>query len=277
MLENTITPGQILKSERERQQKTFNEIARHLRLAPTQIRALEEDNYLQLPGPTFVRGFMRNYARHLGLDAQELLRLYEERFTPPPAVISNEPVPRRRISLKLPTSWAAGLVIVVAIAGAAVAYITPTQNPALGSHANLPALSSALLPSVSTLHPAPLSHAKQSGSATRAHNTATPSEVKSHEVQNEPSVEVTSTPNSQELLARLKFFFEDDAWVEVRDQAKQKIFAHLNFKGTEKVIEGTPPLSLVVGNAKAVRITYNDEEVDLAPYMRNNIAKLSLD
>ena len=274
MLENTITPGQILKSERERQQKTFNDIARHLRLTPTQIRALEEDSYSQLPGQTFVRGFMRNYARHLGLDAQELLRLYEERFAAPPAVISDEPAPQARISFKLPTSWAAGAVVVVAIAVTAIAYITPRQNPALGPQANLPTIDSTPLPSISTLRPIHLNPVKQSSSL--PHNTPMSSE-EIREVQGEPPSAIVSTPAPQELLARLKFFFEDDAWVEVRDQDKQKIFAHLNFKGTEKVIEGVPPLSLVVGNAKSVRITYNDEEVDLAPYMRNNIAKLSLD
>lgn len=270
MLENVITPGQVLKRERERQQKTFNDIARHLRLTPTQIRALEEDSYAQLPGPTFVRGFMRNYARHLGLDAKELLRLYEERFTPPPVVVSDEPAPQARISIKLPTSWAAGLVVVLAIAGTAI--VTFKQNPAWGPQANLPAISSGLLPSASTLPTVHLNPAKPSPPL----RTAMPS-GDTLEVQSEPSLAVASTAAPQELLARLKFFFEDDAWVEVRDQAKQKIFAHLNFKGTEKVIEGMPPLSLVVGNAKAVRITYNDEEVDLAPHMRNNIAKLSLD
>jgi cytoskeleton protein RodZ len=38
-------------------------VAQQLKLAPRQVRALEEENFGMLPGRTFTRGFMRNYAR----------------------------------------------------------------------------------------------------------------------------------------------------------------------------------------------------------------------
>jgi cytoskeleton protein RodZ len=42
------------------------------------LRALEADDHPRLPAPPFVRGFLRAYARHVGLQADEVLLRYEE-------------------------------------------------------------------------------------------------------------------------------------------------------------------------------------------------------
>ena len=49
---------------------SIDAVAQQLKLAPRQVVALEEDNFPQLPGRTFMRGFMRNYARLLHLDTR---------------------------------------------------------------------------------------------------------------------------------------------------------------------------------------------------------------
>ena len=59
-------PGAILLEERRRQSLSLTDVARQLKLSPRQVEALERDDYAALPGPVFVRGFMRNYARHAG-------------------------------------------------------------------------------------------------------------------------------------------------------------------------------------------------------------------
>jgi cytoskeleton protein RodZ len=42
-------------------------------------------------------------------------------------------------------------------------------------------------------------------------------------------------------------------------------------------VVGPPPLFLVIGNAAAVRLTYNDKPVDLKPYVQIEVARLTLD
>ena len=49
---------------------TIDAVAQQLKLAPRQVRALEDGDFTHLPGRTFVRGFMRNYARLVRLDAE---------------------------------------------------------------------------------------------------------------------------------------------------------------------------------------------------------------
>ena len=68
--------GGALRAARENQGLTVHEIASRLRLSPKQIEAIEADNYATLPEPTIVRGFIRNYAKLLKIDAQPLLDAY---------------------------------------------------------------------------------------------------------------------------------------------------------------------------------------------------------
>ncbi|MFO1319908.1 MAG: DUF4115 domain-containing protein [Burkholderiales bacterium] len=71
------TAGQQLHEARERLGLSVADVARHLKLHPRQVEALERDAFADLPGPVFVRGFMRNYARLVGLDGEALVGLAE--------------------------------------------------------------------------------------------------------------------------------------------------------------------------------------------------------
>ena len=68
--------GGALRAARESQGLSVHEIASRLRLSPKQIDAIEADNFAALPEPTIVRGFIRNYAKLLKIDAQSLLDAY---------------------------------------------------------------------------------------------------------------------------------------------------------------------------------------------------------
>jgi len=65
--------GEILRKAREERGETLSDIARTLKLSANQLEALENGRYDILPGPTFVRGFLRNYANYLGVPPDPLL------------------------------------------------------------------------------------------------------------------------------------------------------------------------------------------------------------
>lgn len=77
-----LTPGQRLAAAREAQGQSIEDVVRHTKLSRRQVMALESDAHDQLPGPVFVRGFMRNYARHLQLDPAPLLAALDAKSTP---------------------------------------------------------------------------------------------------------------------------------------------------------------------------------------------------
>jgi len=69
------TAGARLRAARESAGLSIEAVAQQLKLAPRQVRALEDDDFQRLPGRTFVRGFARNYARFLQLDPDTVVGL----------------------------------------------------------------------------------------------------------------------------------------------------------------------------------------------------------
>ena len=67
------TPGQVLAETRERQGLSRAEVAQRLHMSPLQVEALEAGDYARLPKGTFLRGFVRNYAKLVGVDAEPLV------------------------------------------------------------------------------------------------------------------------------------------------------------------------------------------------------------
>lgn len=78
------------------------------------------------------------------------------------------------------------------------------------------------------------------------------------------------------LGSEVKLQFDDEAWVEIRDHAGKVVFAQLNKPGSEQVVAGDGPWTLVVGNARHVRVYYQGDPVDLAPHTRLDVARLTL-
>ena len=65
--------GARLKREREQRKITLDEIAVATKIATRFLVAIEEDQFDQLPGGIFNKGFVRAYARHLGLDENQTI------------------------------------------------------------------------------------------------------------------------------------------------------------------------------------------------------------
>src|SRR6266699_7255314 len=68
-------PGARLRAAREASGLSLDQVAQQLKLAPRQVKALEDEDFGKLPGRTFARGFVRNYARLLNLDGDHLLSM----------------------------------------------------------------------------------------------------------------------------------------------------------------------------------------------------------
>jgi len=69
--------GNYLKREREFRQIALIEVSKATCISSGTLNALESDQFDQLPGEAFVRGFLKAYARHVGLDVADVLLRYE--------------------------------------------------------------------------------------------------------------------------------------------------------------------------------------------------------
>ena len=70
--------------------------------------------------------------------------------------------------------------------------------------------------------------------------------------------------------------FERDCWVEVRDGAGRIVFSQLNRAGSQQEVAGRPPLTMTLGAARGVKLSYNGKPVDLSPYTKIDVARLTL-
>src|SRR5512139_2352546 len=109
--------GAVLREAREQQGLSVADVANRIKFAPRQIEAMEADDYAQLPEATFVRGFVRSYARLLEIDAAPLLAAL-----PQTHVQQAAPAPEKKtIEVPFPSVLAARKANIMWFAGALVA------------------------------------------------------------------------------------------------------------------------------------------------------------
>ncbi len=110
-------PGEVLKRARQARKLDLETAADQLNLSAQVVRALEEDAYEKLPSPTFIRGYIRCYARLLKLSGDDLVRSYER------IVMTQQLEPQEAAEVakvkpqKIKKGWIVlGLLVVIAVA-----------------------------------------------------------------------------------------------------------------------------------------------------------------
>ncbi len=265
-LEAVRSPGQAFRTARERMGLSLADAARQMRLSARQVEALEADDYGHLPSPIFVRGFIRNYSKLLQIDAEPLLRQAEHTMPVKPAGVivprpAGVPFPsaRRR-------AWRqyAMVAIVLAIGIPFVVYEV-TRDPQPVKSVAKPA--AAVMPATAE-QPVVMPTAAALVSAAESPVNAA--------LQAAPGAMIPAV-RGQPGPGRIRLVFDRESWVEIRDGQGQKIFSQLNPAGTMQIVQGMPPFSLVIGNAAGVRLAYNDKAVDLAPHIKVEVARFTLE
>ncbi len=74
----SLTLGEKLRKLRQQYRMSYAEIAKATRIQAKYLEALENGTYEKLPAEVYVRGFLRSYARYLGLDDEAFLKLYDK-------------------------------------------------------------------------------------------------------------------------------------------------------------------------------------------------------
>lgn len=77
-METVESVGDFFRQVRETKGLSLDDVASKTRIHPDFLRALEEGNYAKLPDQVFAKGFVRSYARSLGLDEEDAMRRFNE-------------------------------------------------------------------------------------------------------------------------------------------------------------------------------------------------------
>ncbi len=254
--------GALLRKAREESGFSVADIARQLKLGARQIEALEENDFDKLPGPTFVRGFIRNYAKLLQIDPSPVLDAYLRTDPQLPAQVITAPEDQVSFSEHpkgFQIRYGIALAVAVAVAGAALYHWSPVKGAApisdsVGKHAEI------TLPPPEENKPEPVAPVAAEPVAATPQQQAAPS---------------AAAPS--EALPAITLTFSGNSWVEIHDRQGKIVFSQLNPAGTQQTIQGAPPLELVIGNAPAVKLSYKGKPVDLTAFTRSDVARITLD
>jgi cytoskeleton protein RodZ len=292
------TAGAQLRAARESLGLSQEAVAQQLKLAPRQVRAIEEDDYARLPGRTFVRGFVRNYARLVHLDPGAVIAGL-------PRVDGASPLDRASLTAvsrpmaELPVAsvrrsssarWLIPIVLLAIVAAAGVYEFTRSPAPSRRvSPENVAPSPNAPAPAgqTTTVLPNPLDSMKPEATAPAPEKTNAPAgatPAPSPPLADASSSGATSAPASAPATtappatgnAPLLLTFREKSWVEVKDGNGAPIFQQTGAAGTTQTVTGVPPFDVAIGNAAGVGVMFRGQPVDIAPFTHANIARFSL-
>ena len=282
------SPGQMLREVREARGLKVDDVVSQLKLSRRQVEALEADAFAELPGLTFVRGFVRNYARLLEIDADPILALLDRHSSPDTTFeIKSPPLAKlpksavgypgvRKQPYRLPLIL--GLLAAAAVGGFALfnyTHVEPELQLTPATSVKVPEPVVATQPEVApVVAPAPAVDAAPTEPV--APTTETTSPVDAAKVSAVPGA-VSEAPAPASAGGQLRLTFEGDSWVDIRDADGNKVASRLYRPGAEETLSGKPPFKLVIGNAAQVKLFYNGQPVDLAAHVKVNVARLQLD
>ncbi len=94
----------------------------------------------------------------------------------------------------------------------------------------------------------------------------------------EPAAPVApaATPLAAGAEGVLRFNFQEQSWVTVRDANDKVLISQLNDGGSNLEVKGQAPFKLIVGNAKAVSVSSNGKPVDLTSSIRGEVARITV-
>lgn len=266
-----VGPGRMLAQLRSERKLSVTDVAQRLKYGARQIEALEAEDFGKLPGTTFVRGMVRGYAKLLAVDPEPLLKALEQRYIPGEISVD---LRAKRIPFpeggKRGTRMYSWLSLLVLAATAGVLYEWHSGGAVWTRITANSSSSQQAKPKPRPTAPPPVREVEA-----KAPLAPFPAPVAVEAPQPAPS----TPPQQQEAGSegRIRLEFDSESWVEIKEKDGKTLISQLMPAGVRRTVVGRPPFSVVIGNAAAVRLTYNENPVDLKPYVKIEVARLTLD
>ncbi|MBI1175271.1 MAG: DUF4115 domain-containing protein [Sideroxydans sp.] len=265
--------GATLREAREGMGLSVHDVVNRLKFAPRQIKALEDDDFAQLPEAAFVRGFVRSYARLLQLDEAPLLAALPDAHAQDKTALAG----RQSVEVPFPSVYSLRKSNIIWLSAALIVAL------ALGLFTWLYDKEEEKQPRVESLA-VPLAAVPVSAVPAVA-PAATPAAAPPAVTPPVPApVPVAEPPHPKLLPPRaaatpgmIRMTFDEDSWVEVKDKNGQVLMSQINPAGSEQNLNGEPPFTLTIGHAGGVKLYYKGKPVDLAPNTNVDVAHLTLE
>lgn len=262
--------GDRLRKEREQRGISLEDIALTTKIRAGLLQALEEEKFERLPGGIFNKGFVRAYARHLGIDEDQAIADYMAAAGETPArrpVDSPMPgrveVPEPRIQLVKeereassagfnPRGLLAGLLVLVAVGTAAWLYYHREKRveSSVASSQPGPLVPAAPLPAPT---PAPASSAEEPKPAAPAPSAEHAPTTNA----SEQAALTAATPPTGTFTVRIKA--EEECWMQITVDGKMEEITMS--AQTEKLVSARRSVVLRAGSVGALDLAFNGKQI----------------
>lgn len=277
--------GEMLQLARENKGLTLEAVARDVKTKADILSSIESGNTEHIPS-VYLKGYIRNYAKFLGVPAEAIeTRIPEARGSFPGV----QPVFRESLPRNSSERWIKASSYVLASA-VVIALVWQFTNEAVRFSQGDPLLRAAQGENASESAAGPDEPAQEPQSAEThlrasiaAMNVGSDSARARRPVSasvawaaiNDPAASVANGVDSVEVNS-ISILTSADSWVEITDGTGQKIEMDLLRAGNRRNYSGTGPFQLLLGRASSVEVFQNGQKVDLGPYTRGNVARLTL-
>jgi len=277
--------GRRLAKAREAAGKDVRAVATELHLRVEVIEALESGDEAALPAAAFIRGYVRSYARFVGLDDVALVAGL-------PQAVEHRPVPRKggRKYYRAPSfrpgrilGWGLFILLLVLV----VLYGMPAIERLWSGRHIEPADNSLQLPQSGVDTPGdsvlalPRDTERNSPAASETDEGSAP--VPAHPAPAPESALLKQSaplsapaPSAATGPAELVLRFTQDSWVEMT-AGNRKLVVGTQRAGTERTVRVEPPVDILLGNAPGVEIRWRGKPLDITPYQRGKVARIKLE
>ena len=287
-------PGQILRQARERSKLSVQDIADKMKLKRALIEDIEQDNFDINISLTFVRGYLKLYAKHVHVEETEVLNAYEKLSTQKREPAKLQSFSRRVANqsnddkLMLVTYLISAVIITLVV----IYWFQQSSTDATASNVTKypeNVISQEILPLEQTL---------TSDAATllspqiNVNMSSDDSNVTKELITDNQSIspEKYSDTDSLAVLAdatetsivetkapvKLIFEFSGDCWLNLTDATGENIAYGVKVNGRVMPVNGIPPFVVTLGAPEVVKIRYAGESIDMSFLPSGRIAKFNL-
>ncbi|MCZ2495979.1 DUF4115 domain-containing protein [Xylophilus sp. Kf1] len=301
--------GAMLRDAREAAGVHIAALAVALKVPVARLEALEAERFDLLPDPPFVRALAGSICRALKIDAAPVLALLPQKI---PAKLSTQDARPDVGTFRTTSVSTAGLaslgggmrhpvvwvVLVLLLAAAGLMFVpserlvewvqalggqsatTAVREPVGGATDNAPVSNDPPVAAVVPMGPestrGPATNAGRPDASSALVLTPSAGVMPAAPVTGAGAgagAEATAAPTSGGLIS---FASTDASWVRVADSRGATVFEKIIKPGVPLSATGTPPLTVVVGNARATTVQVRGQAFDLGAITRNNVARFEV-
>ena len=263
--EERIYPGQLLKEARKKTRRRYKRLSSELGIPEKYLEALEENNFSIMAGPTYVKGYLRAYAKKLDLNPETIITAFDRYLKDQRRLEKKGIKKEQKNETKKKVSYIYALIFfLIASITLLIAFIPERNNDSEKkedrsfSETEIQNLND--IPPILNTKPA-LSIELEQDTSQNIPDLNIQEEVIALEITDDVKDETNKL--SIETINTIEMNFSGDCWIELMD--KNGIIEYRLAKaGTSMFFEGLGPFKLLIGNSKRVELFYNDVKVSLA-------------